>query len=265
MKRALPFILSLSLIPFAASAEVVFNKKTCDRILKGEGNAVCHKALKADPKAEYAMARFFGDPKNGPLVNLDYAFYWHIKLARQIVKNKLMAEPYTSTLYNTGVMYHDGLGTKQDLKKAFYWFKKAANRGDSLSMVRLALAYEKGIGTKKDETKSLQWLKKAVEKNNPTAKVSMAKHMIEGKGVKKDTVKAIEYLKDAAKLNSPQANFVLGNAYLTGRFVKKDMLQAKKHYGTGCRLNMLPACKRYYDIDSNSKELQAWLNSKPIN
>jgi len=185
MKQTLPFILSLYLIPFTASAGVVFNKKTCDRIFKDEGSAICHKALAADPKAEYAMARFFGDPKNGPLVNLDYAFYWHLKLARQIVKNKLKQEAYTSTLYNTGVMYHDGLGTKQDLKKAFYWFKQAANRGDNLSMVRLALAYENGIGTKKDETKSLQWLKQAVEKNDPTAKVSMAKHLIEGKGLKK--------------------------------------------------------------------------------
>ena len=264
MKSLLPIALTLLLSPITSYAAVHFNNNTCNKLFKDEGNKVCKEAVKGDAKARYAMARLFGDPQSGPLVNLDYAFYWHLKLARQIVKEKLKEPAYVSTLYNTGVLYTDGLGTKKDSGKGFYWFQQSAKRGDALAMVRLAIAYENGAGTQKNDTESVKWLTKAVELDDPQAKVAMAKRLIEAKGVKKDTSKAIQYLKDAAAQNLPQASFILGNAYLTGAVVDKDFAQAKKWYAKSCQLNMLIACKRYFDLDTNTQGLEPFLNTNPL-
>jgi len=264
MKSLIPIALTLLLSPITSYAAVQFTNNTCNKLFKDEGNKVCKDAVKGDAKSRYAMARLFGDPQSGALVNLDYAFYWHLKLARQIVKEKLKEPAYVSTLYNTGVLYTDGLGTKQDIGKGFYWFKQAATLGDPLAMVRLAVAYENGIGTQKNDTESVKWLTKAVELNEPKAKIAMAKRLIEAKGVEKDISKAIQYLKDAASQNLPQASFVLGNAYLTGVVVDKDFTHAKEWYAKSCQLNMLIACKRYFDLDTNAQGLEAFLKTKPL-
>jgi len=264
MKLLLPIALTHLLLPMTSNPSVQFNNNTCNKLFKEEGNKVCKQAIKGDAKGSYPMARLFGDPQSGALVNLDYAFYWHLKLSRKIVKEGLTEPAYVSTLYNTGVLYTDGLGTKKDIGKGFYWFKQAAERGDALAMVRLAVAYENGAGTQKNDTESVKWLTKAVELNDPRAKVAMAKRLIEAKGVKKETSKAIQYLKDAAAQNLPQASFILGNAYLTGAVVDKDFNQAKEWYAKSCQLNMLLACKRYFDLDTNAQGLEVFLNTKPL-
>lgn len=50
-----------------------------------------------------------------------------------------------------GQIYEDEM---KDLKKAFYWFKKSADAGNSNAKYRLALMYEFGEGTKRDKKKA---------------------------------------------------------------------------------------------------------------
>ncbi|MDX1352962.1 MAG: tetratricopeptide repeat protein [Thiomicrorhabdus sp.] len=236
---------------------VVFNDNTCDRILKNsEANQVCHQALKGDPAASYAMSRLFADSKNSPLINLEYAYFWHLKLARQVLEQNLSDSAYTDILYNTGVLYNDGLGTQKDLKKAFFWFTKAAERGHALAMLQLSQTYFNGVIVPKDDKQALNWLKKSVALNNPEAQIVMAQQYLTGNAVEQDQTKAIELLKKAAEQNSAKANFILGNYYLANSTSLQDKLanQAKNHYGLSCKLDFLLGCKRYYDLDQPNSQ-----------
>ncbi|MCH9813160.1 MAG: sel1 repeat family protein, partial [Epsilonproteobacteria bacterium] len=44
-----------------------------------------------------------------------------------------------------GAMYLDGIGTKCDHEKAFFWLSKAANRGDMEAQYLLGFMYENGL------------------------------------------------------------------------------------------------------------------------
>lgn len=266
MKPNLSHIISCTILyatlSFNANAAADFNTKTCETLLKDQANQACKEALKGNPAASYAMARLFSDPRNGDLVNIDYAYFWHIKLARQILKENLSEKDYIDILYNTGVLYADRLGITQDHKKALYWFEQAAQRNHSLAMVRLTQIYDLGLGVKKDDSKSHQWLTKAVDLNNPEAQVFMAQKLIEKNASQADETKAIELLKSAATQNSAQAHYILGNYALLNATIKtaKSLAQAKKYYANSCQLNYLMGCKRYFDLDQQSHDLASELN-----
>jgi len=64
-----------------------------------------------------------------------------------------------------GGFYEEGKGVRQDFKKAFYWYKKAAGtigawspkRVHYASMAKVTQFYECGIGTEKDSAKAAEW------------------------------------------------------------------------------------------------------------
>jgi len=251
-------VLLLSLTSLNIQAASQFSAQTCNTVLKEETtNKICHLAIKGDPKARYTLARLFADPQNPSIRNMDYSFYWHLKLARQILKENLTDPAYIDILYNTGVLYNDGLGTKANSKKAFYWFEQASKRGHPLAMTRLFLAYENGQGTKKDTKKALEWLQKAVKLNNPEAQIIMAQQLMEGVIVAKDVNKGVTLLKSAALEDSAKANYILGKYYLMAPEMQNPphLTEAKNYFGNSCKLHFLLGCKRYYDLDNPNIDL----------
>ncbi|GAB6070361.1 hypothetical protein JCM30760_14580 [Thiomicrorhabdus hydrogeniphila] len=188
---------------------------------------------------------------------MNYAYFWHLKLARQILKENLNEPAYTDILYNTGVLYADGLGTPANGKKALYWFKQAAERGHSMAMTRLFLAYENAQGTEKNTQKAQKWLQKAIELKNPEAQILMAQQLMQGSGVPKDIQKGVSFLKEAAQEDSAKANYILGKYYLMAPEMQNPphLTEAKQYFGNSCKLHFLIGCKRYYDLDNPSQTL----------
>ena len=221
----------------------------CKKDFTGELKEICIKAIKDDPEAQLQISRYYAGQIDPNVVNYPQAFYWHRRLARLAVHLKLEDPVYTETMYNTGVFYAEGLGTKQDHKKAFYWFKKAADRGDDIAMFRLAIIYSDGLGVKADLTESLDWLKRAVVAGNLDAKVLLAKVYSEGQLIPQNNALAVKLLREAVEQNSANANFALGNFYLHGIEVEKSRITAKNLFSNACRANLLEACRSYYDID----------------
>ncbi|WP_029407493.1 tetratricopeptide repeat protein [Thiomicrorhabdus sp. Milos-T2] len=262
-KLTLVLYITLFLAPIVSHAQTAFNTNTCNRIFKDDTKETCLKAVNGDANSRYDMARLFANPNNDKQ-NLKYAFYWHLKLSRQVLKEALHQPLFMQILYNTAVLYNEGQGVKQNLKKGFYWFTKAAELGEPNAMFRLAMAYESGVGTNIDDNKSLFWLHKAIEHENSKALIAMAKRLIEGKGVEQSLPKALNHLKQAAQQKDPEASFILGNAYLTGTLVKRDLSLAKEWYAQSCQQNLLSACKRYYDIDSQNPKLFKFLNQSQL-
>lgn len=80
-------------------------------------------------------------------------FEGHMELA---VKGYPLAE------CQVGYFYYEGLGVGKDLKKSFYWTKRAAEHGDRDAQNNLAeLFYEIGVVVEKDIGEAREWYKKA--------------------------------------------------------------------------------------------------------
>ncbi len=60
-------------------------------------------------------------------------------------------------MYYVALSYEIGQGTTLDYKKAFIWYKKAANAGWSRAQYNLAFLYKYGYGTKKNIVQSYKW------------------------------------------------------------------------------------------------------------
>ncbi|CAB4393302.1 unnamed protein product [Rhizophagus irregularis] len=92
-----------------------------------------------------------------------------------------------------------------DKVKAFYWYKRAAENGDSKAKYNLGTCYFNGIEIGKDETKAFYWYQKAAEEIND-ARYKLGYFYEIGKGVEKDLEKSIYWFKRAESgcLNSTE-------------------------------------------------------------
>ena len=55
------------------------------------------------------------------------------------------------------VLYHAGMGVKQNYKEAFHWYQLAAEGGDVAAQANLGVMYAKGTGTSINLVKSYAW------------------------------------------------------------------------------------------------------------
>lgn len=73
-------------------------------------------------------------------------------------------------MYNLGVDYRDGIGVKQNLKKAAQWYMKAAEQNDAKAQYMLGYLYKKGLGVEQDMDKAIEFLDKAIEQGHEYAR-----------------------------------------------------------------------------------------------
>ena len=167
---------------------------------------------------------------------------------------------------NIGVLYADGHGVAQDYKKAFEWYKKAADQGDEVAMRNIGQLYWVGNGFPKNCDEAMKWFKLAVEKGDVNAMMGIAacytdpdykidydeyrkwlnKAIDTGneyamfvcgedyfygiRGAKQNYIKAYEWFSKAAEKNSPEAQHELANMYYWGKGMEKDYEQAYEWY-----------------------------------
>ena len=79
------------------------------------------------------------------------------------------------TLFGLGFCYLQGYGTEQDLKKAEYWLKKAADNGGVTCQFFLSVLYRDGNeGFEVNEAEYLKYCRMAAENEHPTAMYNLA-------------------------------------------------------------------------------------------
>lgn len=125
--------------------------------------------------------------------------------------------------FNLGVYYYGGKqpGLSQDKadKKAYAYFKTAANLGHPEAFTALAHMYATGRGVAKDEKKSKALYRTAAEKNSPAGQFAMAFYYLENEERKK----AFPWLEKAAQAGHADAQFLLSLCYHDGVMGKPDM------------------------------------------
>jgi len=107
---------------------------------------------------------------------------------------------YCVSLYNKGILFYEGTGTKQNFQKSFELFKKSSSLcEDSESMNYLGVMYEQGTGTEQNFTSAIEWYFKSMTMEiEPSlwSKINYAFLLANGYGIEKDLELAKSYLNE---------------------------------------------------------------------
>ncbi|GFT22807.1 death ligand signal enhancer [Nephila pilipes] len=119
--------------------------------------------------------------------------------------------PYAAAVHNSrGISYLESSD-----KKAFRSFKRAANLGSSQGLYNLGICYELGIGTKVNLTRAAFCYRKAAMKGHGSASFNLAVYFRKGiGGLPVDFKIAKLLIEQAAAKNVPEAQLYLGLEYL---------------------------------------------------
>ena len=93
---------------------------------------------------------------------------------------KAAARGYGNAEYILGLVYFNGIGTKQSKKKGFEFLVRAAAHGVINAYYAVGMIYEMGLNGKKDTDKSLYWLEKAVHFGSKDATFILAMKYFDG-------------------------------------------------------------------------------------
>ena len=107
------------------------------------------------------------------------------------------------------LMYQHGREIQQDLNQAFQWMRKSAEQGDADAQFHLAFMYSNGEGTPQNLNQAFQWMRKLAEQGNAEAQYNLSVMYNIGEGVEHDEEKALYWLKKSADQGFIQAQDVL--------------------------------------------------------
>ena len=125
--------------------------------------------------------------------------YWE----RAALKNHVLAQRLLGVLYSE----------KEDLKKAIYWYKKAAEQGNADAQYRLGDCYYNGAGVEEDEQQAVYWYRKAAEQGNADAQHSLGLCYFNGEGVEEDKQQAIYWYIKAAEHGDTEVQGLLASIF----------------------------------------------------
>ena len=128
-----------------------------------------------------------------------------------------------------------------DPKEKFYWFEKAANRGDCFGMWNLGNAYINGNGVDKDIEHGLSLIVRGANNGCPGAAEQLARMYETGDNVEIDGQQAINWLEKAISLGSEDSLFNLANLYYNGEIVAEDFKKALHYYKLASEKNNVQA------------------------
>lgn len=120
------------------------------------------------------------------------------------------------------MMYEDGDGVSQDERKAFYWFKKAAEQGDSLAQYEVGWHYAHGEGVEKNSQEAFRWYQKSADQLNAKGQFEVGYSYATGAGVIKNDEQAAKYYQLSANQGNTDAIRNLALLYVYGEGVPKD-------------------------------------------
>ncbi|GET04586.1 kinase-like domain-containing protein [Rhizophagus clarus] len=109
---------------------------------------------------------------------------WCYNYGYGTIKNVRLAFEYYKKVANkncaigqfwVGFCYHDGIGVNEEPELTIFWYKKAANNGNILAMYNLGCCYEYGDGVEKDMVEAIHWYQKSAVQGYEIAQKHWAK------------------------------------------------------------------------------------------
>jgi Sel1 repeat len=131
--------------------------------------------------------------------------------------------------YSLGDRYKNGSGVVRDYRKAYEWFKKAADKDNSDAMYGLGDLYKIGLGVDRDYLQAHDWYKRSADKGNAWGMYNLGDLYM-----KKDCVanyqKARECFQSAADAGNSYGMYALGDLYEKGYDLPPDDKKALEYY-----------------------------------
>ena len=158
---------------------------------------------------------------------------------------------------NLGICIIYNLGIDRPENDAFQWFEKAAKKGDAEAQTYLGDFYYGEFGDLfEDEKKAYKWYKKAADQNFPHGIYLLSQCYLLGDGVAEDESKYISLLKKAADAGCANAHYDLAMEYNDGKHLPKDMAKYFHYFTLAADAGILNAMttmgKAYYSGDGVS-------------
>jgi TPR repeat protein len=124
-------------------------------------------------------------------------------------------------------IYNKAHGIDQNLDKALFFAKRAADQGDETGLCILGEMFMYGEGTEIDYGEAFKYTSQAAELNVNTAQNTLACMYMRGQGVEMDLRKSFEWLKRAAENGHLIAMTSLAGAYECGmeKFVRSILIR----------------------------------------
>ncbi len=132
-------------------------------------------------------------------------------IEKRALAGQAEAQHDLAAIYTAG---HDGAA--QDYTKAAFWFRKAADNGVANAAYNLGVLYHQGLGLKKNMKEAIHWYKVAAEQGHPEAQYNLGIAFIEGIGVPYDPAAAAKYFEAAAASGVVEAAYNLGMIHENG-------------------------------------------------
>lgn len=118
-------------------------------------------------------------------------------------------------LYQAGRYYFTGRGeVKPDLAKAFNYYMRGAELGDSDCRVEVGHMYLNGVGVEKNSKEGAKWIQQAAAQKNLHAYCTLARLYREGIEVTPDAQKADQLLQEALQKGLARAQYEQGLNFL---------------------------------------------------
>lgn len=163
--------------------------------------------------------------------------------------------------HDLATIYAAGKDTKQDYKRAAYWFSQAAQGGIANANYNLGVMFQQGLGLRKDAAKAMDWYKKAADLGHPEAMYNLGIAYIEGVGTTRNVDKGIAYFEKAATAGVAQAAYNLGVLYESGFAGPIDLATARTWYETASTQGHAEAREALTRLDA---QLGSSANTTPI-
>lgn len=133
-------------------------------------------------------------------------------------------------IYNLGMCYLNGYGVEPDRDRAFDCFRAAAELGHPEAINNIGAFYRDGIVVEKDLAVATKWFARSAAMRNAYGELNYALALQRGEGVDQDFKRALELLQDAAGRGNAEAMNAYGMSLYLGEGVAQDYEEALKWY-----------------------------------
>jgi uncharacterized protein len=175
------------------------------------------------PQPTFRPSTRFG--AQDPSIDAAYGAYQagHFVSAFRMATDRIAANAQDAAAMTLlGELIAQGLGTRQDDRRAAEWYRLAADRGDINAQFALGMLHLEGRGVPRDEARAKALLQQAAGQGHGAASFNLALPLLVT-GQPSDLQQAVTLLQRAANAEIGDAQHALAVLMLEGRGVPKDI------------------------------------------
>jgi TPR repeat protein len=154
--------------------------------------------------------------------------------------------------FRVGVAYSIGNESQRDYKKAYEWYKKAADQGHEMAMYNLSVMFLTGQGVEEDEKMGIMYLGMASRKKLGIASEQLGFRYWKGLGVPKNIEKAARMFRKAAEQGFPASQFCLAVMLIFADGIPQDHNEGMMWLQKSSRQGYPSAIKLFNKVQGSS-------------